>query len=125
MIYRIIKLNPNLIEFLFIWILGQQPQQPNMFGNQSVDFNNAFNSNNTTTPSSSTNLMDDFLQPERQSNSSAGMTTDSARLTGDLDQGLQQMAQSLGLFFLLYFKKMLKSWAIWLDYIMLNFQLIY
>ena len=66
-----------------------------MFGNQSVDFNNAFNTNNTTTPST-TNLMDDLLQPERQVNSSAGMTTDAARMTGDLDQGLQQMAKSLG-----------------------------
>ena len=79
-----------------------------MFGNQSVDFNNAFNSNNTTTQSSNTNLMDDFLQPERQSNSSAGMTTDSARLTGDLDQGLQQMAQSLGFLFSLYLKNVEK-----------------
>lgn len=70
-----------------------------MFGNQSVDFNNAFNSNNATTPSSNTNLMDDLLQPERQGNSSAAMTTDSTRMTGDLDQGLQQMAQSLGLLF--------------------------
>lgn len=77
---------------------GQQSQQQNLFGNQSIDFNNAFNSNNTTTPSSNTNLMDDLLQPERQSNSSAGITTESARMTGDLDQGLQQMAQSLGFF---------------------------
>eukprot|EP00111_Clytia_hemisphaerica_P024225 TCONS_00071377-protein len=78
-----------------------QPQQ-NMFAQQqqSVDFNNAFNNTSTsaTVNSSSTpNLIDDLLQPERPSSSSAAMTTmdSNVRMTGDLDTGLQRMAQSL------------------------------
>lgn len=68
---------------------------------QSVDFNNAFNNTSTSATvnsSSKPNLIDDLLQPERPSSSSAAMTTmdSNVRMTGDLDTGLQRMAQSLG-----------------------------
>ena len=49
--------------------------------------------------------MDDLLQPERETGSSASMTTTSpVRMTGDLDQGLQQMAQSLGMLAFLFLR---------------------
>ena len=74
-----------------------------MFGQQqpSVDFNSAFSNTSTSTSvnsSSTPNLIDDLLHPERPNSSSAAMTTmdNNVRMTGDLDQGLQRMAQSLG-----------------------------
>jgi len=71
-----------------------------MFGNQAVDFNSAFNSSSSGQASTGTpNLMDDLLVPERQNgapSSSNASNVDNGRMTGDLDQGLQRMAQSLG-----------------------------
>lgn len=65
-----------------------------MFGNNTVDFSNAFNTSGTVggTP----NLMDDLLVPEKQNQQSVNNTSnETVRMSGDLDQGLQRMAQSL------------------------------
>lgn len=65
-----------------------------MFGNKTVDFNNAFNTSGTVggTP----NLMDDLLVPEKQNQQSFNnASNETVRMPGDLDQGLQKMAQSL------------------------------
>ena len=99
-------------------ILGQQPLVgANQFGNNAfnaptgqsslnADFNSAFG---TPAPSSSNtnatpNLMDDLLTPERPASSSQDTTKrrEEGRMTGDLNQGLERMAKSLGKPFLLF-----------------------
>ena len=76
----------------------------NMFGNTTVDFNNAFNNQQSNRSGASQNLMDDLLVPERPTNVANNPQVD-GRMPGDLDQGLQRMAQSLGKLFNSYLLK--------------------